>query len=77
MVCFLYSGCGGGGRRELGGIRSRSEGGEPAVVWFIFFFKKKTAYEMLRSLVGSEMCIRDRSQSANSAWILFQLIFIS
>ena len=26
--------------------------------WF-FFFKQKTAYEMLRSLVGSEMCIRD------------------
>ena len=26
---------------------------------FIFFFKQKTAYEMLRSLVGSEMCIRD------------------
>ena len=25
----------------------------------IFFFKQKTAYEMLRSLVGSEMCIRD------------------
>ena len=25
------------------------------------FFKQKTAYEMLRSLVGSEMCIRDRS----------------
>ena len=24
------------------------------------FFKQKTAYEMLRSLVGSEMCIRDR-----------------
>src|SRR5665254_21236 len=24
------------------------------------FFKHKTAYEMLRSLVGSEMCIRDR-----------------
>jgi adenosylhomocysteinase len=24
----------------------------------IFFFKQKTAYEMLRSLVGSEMCIR-------------------
>jgi hypothetical protein len=22
-----------------------------------FFFKRKTAYEMLRSLVGSEMCI--------------------
>ena len=26
----------------------------------VFFFKQKTAYEMLRSLVGSEMCIRDR-----------------
>ena len=24
-----------------------------------FFFKQKTAYEMQRSLVGSEMCIRD------------------
>ena len=31
--------------------------GEACVV---FFFKQKTAYEMLRSLVGSEMCIRDR-----------------
>ena len=29
---------------------------------FLFFFKQKTAYEMLRSLVGSEMCIRDRPQ---------------
>ena len=27
--------------------------------WCVFFFKQKTAYEMLRSLVGSEMCIRD------------------
>ena len=40
-------------------------------VWFFeeflcvmfFFFKQKTAYEMLRSLVGSEMCIRDRPDS--------------
>ena len=30
-------------------------------VFVIFFFKQKTAYEVLRSLVGSEMCIRDRS----------------
>ena len=30
---------------------------------FFFFFKQKTAYEMLRSLVGSEMCIRDRSRA--------------
>ena len=28
-----------------------------------FFFKQKTAYEMLRSLVGSEMCIRDREHT--------------
>ena len=27
-----------------------------------FFFKRKPAYEVLRSLVGSEMCIRDRGQ---------------
>ena len=30
----------------------------------LFFFKQKTAYEMLRSLVGSEMCIRDRTGPA-------------
>ncbi len=27
----------------------------------VFFFKQKTAYEMSASLVGSEMCIRDRT----------------
>jgi len=27
---------------------------------FVFFFKQKTAYEIRLSLVGSEMCIRDR-----------------
>ena len=27
----------------------------------LFFFKQKTAYEIMPSLVGSEMCIRDRS----------------
>ena len=31
------------------------------VLCVFFFFKQKTAYEMLRSLVGSEMCIRDRT----------------
>ena len=45
----------------------------------IFFFKQKTAYEMLRSLVGSEMCIRDsgeavqacraRGASPREAWV--------
>ncbi len=30
----------------------------------VFFFKQKTAYEMLRSLVGSERCIRDGSKCA-------------
>ncbi len=31
-----------------------------------FFFKQKTAYEMLRSLVGSEICIRDRAGSVEA-----------
>ena len=34
------------------------------VDYVVFFFKQKTAYEMLRSLVGSEMCIRDRPGAA-------------
>src|SRR5450756_2683275 len=29
-----------------------------------FFFKQKTAYEIMPSLVGSEMCIRDRCNHA-------------
>eukprot|EP00831_Metopus_contortus_P068541 TRINITY_DN6130_c0_g1_i6.p1 TRINITY_DN6130_c0_g1~~TRINITY_DN6130_c0_g1_i6.p1 ORF type:complete len:122 (-),score=22.09 TRINITY_DN6130_c0_g1_i6:168-533(-) len=33
------------------------------VFFFFFFFKQKTAYEMQRGLVGSEMCIRDRYQN--------------
>src|SRR5450756_1769135 len=32
------------------------------LVVFFFFFKQKTAYEIMPSLVGSEMCIRDRSR---------------
>src|SRR5674536_391992 len=36
--------------------------------FFFFFFKQKTAYEMLRSLVGSEMCIRDRTERCS--WML-------
>ncbi len=32
--------------------------------FFFFFFKQKTAYELLRGLVGSELCIRDRFQVA-------------
>ena len=33
-----------------------------------FFFKQKTAYEIMPSLVGSEMCIRD---SGYTAWLAF------
>ena len=36
-------------------------------VQLFFFFKQKTAYEMLRSLVGSEMCIRDRLRTVSGA----------
>ncbi len=33
-----------------------------SVLWIsFFFFKQKTAYEIRLSLVGSEMCIRDRT----------------
>src|SRR5450756_2056217 len=32
---------------------------------FFFFFKQKTAYEIMPSLVGSEMCIRDSSRRAS------------
>ncbi len=31
------------------------------IIFIFFFFKQKTAYEMSASLVGSEMCIRDRT----------------
>ena len=31
-----------------------------------FFFKQKTAYEIMPSLVGSEMCIRDRFSVLNA-----------
>eukprot|EP00831_Metopus_contortus_P053052 TRINITY_DN4457_c0_g1_i2.p1 TRINITY_DN4457_c0_g1~~TRINITY_DN4457_c0_g1_i2.p1 ORF type:complete len:115 (+),score=45.98 TRINITY_DN4457_c0_g1_i2:68-412(+) len=34
--------------------------GSGGCFFFFFFFKQKTAYEMQRGLVGSEMCIRDR-----------------
>ena len=37
-------------------------------VVFVVFFKQKTAYEMLRSLVGSEMCIRDRINMEHTAF---------
>jgi len=33
----------------------------------VFFFKQKTAYEIRLSLVGSEMCIRDRCPLAAAA----------
>ena len=31
-------------------------------MYCVFFFKQKTAYDVRRSLVGSEMCIRDRTR---------------
>src|SRR5450756_2738961 len=33
---------------------------------FFFFFKQKTAYEIMPSLVGSEMCIRDSKHTAQA-----------
>ena len=38
-------------------------------VVFFFFFKPKTAYELVRRLVGSEMCIRDQLEmDKNAPW---------
>ena len=36
------------------------------IMLLFFFFKQKTAYEMLRSLVGSEMCIRDSNKPTSA-----------
>eukprot|EP00658_Telonema_sp_P-2_P045518 TRINITY_DN33498_c0_g1_i1.p1 TRINITY_DN33498_c0_g1~~TRINITY_DN33498_c0_g1_i1.p1 ORF type:complete len:155 (+),score=53.76 TRINITY_DN33498_c0_g1_i1:16-480(+) len=47
-------------------LRSEYCSSESAIGLCVFFFKQKTAYEMLRSLVGSEMCIRDRSSTVSS-----------
>eukprot|EP00658_Telonema_sp_P-2_P034867 TRINITY_DN25427_c0_g1_i1.p1 TRINITY_DN25427_c0_g1~~TRINITY_DN25427_c0_g1_i1.p1 ORF type:complete len:263 (+),score=72.30 TRINITY_DN25427_c0_g1_i1:86-874(+) len=44
------------------------------ICFFFFFFKQKTAYEMLRSLVGSEMCIRDRDEAPPEATPAAQLL---
>ena len=40
----------------------------------VFFFKQKTAYEMLRSLVGSEMCIRDRTSGMIASEVISKAI---
>ncbi len=34
--------------------------------FIFFFFKQKTAYEIRLSLVGSEMCIRDRTTGVSN-----------
>ena len=44
---------------EIRGFWPENEGKMRPQSW-IFFFKQKTAYEIMPSLVGSEMCIRDR-----------------
>ena len=53
---------------KVGQTRSEYPSLSEAVVFVLgwkdtfFFFKQKTAYEISLGLVGSEMCIRDRSQ---------------
>ena len=38
-----------------------------------FFFKQKTAYEMLRSLVGSEMCIETDTDGGDTLYVMDQI----
>ncbi len=42
---------------------------------FFFFFKQKTAYEIAQCLVGSEMCIRDRTTRVSPLADLRPLLF--
>ena len=37
-----------------------NRGKDKQAAFFFFFFKQKTKYEIMPSLVGSEVCIRDR-----------------
>ena len=52
----------------------RSKKGAAVFNSVMFFFKQKTAYEMLRSLVGSEMCIRDSDSSTTKNCFGFVLV---
>eukprot|EP00825_Cyclidium_porcatum_P034385 TRINITY_DN36184_c0_g1_i2.p3 TRINITY_DN36184_c0_g1~~TRINITY_DN36184_c0_g1_i2.p3 ORF type:complete len:106 (+),score=5.08 TRINITY_DN36184_c0_g1_i2:60-377(+) len=44
--------------------------------YFFFFFKQKTAYEIMPSLVGSEMCIRDSSRTVRIIRVILRLVVI-
>src|SRR5659263_182820 len=43
------------------------------LLFFFFFFKQKTAYEIMPSLVGSEMCIRDSGSPLSGRIVTFNL----
>ena len=45
-----------------------------SLLTFFFFFKQKTAYEIMPSLVGSEMCIRDRMDGDEMTRIIWKMI---
>ena len=45
------------------------------LLFLVFFFKQKTAYEITTRLVGSEMCIRDRSRGrCDDVWCLCGIV---
>ncbi len=45
--------------KRTSNIRGEMSYFQVGLVTVFFFFKQKTAYEIMPSLVGSEMCIRD------------------
>ncbi len=47
----------------------RVMGGKRKTRRLVVFFKQKTAYEVLRSVVGSEMCMRNR---VNRSWMVVE-----
>ena len=49
--------------------QEEEKGGEKrGIIYCVFFFKQKTANEIRLSLVGSEMCIRDRGGPPPQEW---------
>ena len=44
------------------------------LVFFFFFFKQKTAYEISACLVGSEMCIRDSSSGNTNTGVVLTVV---
>ena len=57
----------GGGRRRERSVRCRSDGEVYCVVYFFFFFKQKTAYEIYQCDWSSDVCSSDLPSARRSS----------